>query len=244
MNNIEQPANTGNGKEFPEPHSELLFLRNNLFRRRIKLIHLADVIINDMKITRNDFVMVNSSLSNINLIDSTPGDLIYLLKMIVGTGGTLLMPVPSGNNFATHEVKSTYDLNDASVGNNTVNELFKLLPDTIQITTKSGSFTLWGKVAKRISASKEKNESEIDADNFFFSLSLLKAKVIGIGTPLSSFPLIVTGHSNSIFTTVIQSKKQNVISKFFEKDELFTFKNRGIPFFWMNTEKVYNKISQ
>lgn len=48
---------------------------------------------NDMHVTRNDKVVAYISLDKIKLIDSKPEDLIYLMKMIIGLKGMLLIPV-------------------------------------------------------------------------------------------------------------------------------------------------------
>ena len=73
----------------PSLVGELKFLKNNLRKRNIKLEEIAEVLLNEMNIRRGDIVMVHTSLQYIDLIDSQPEDLIFLLKMILGADGTL-----------------------------------------------------------------------------------------------------------------------------------------------------------
>jgi aminoglycoside N3'-acetyltransferase len=72
-------------------------LSDIIFNRKIKLVRLADIIIYDLNIKRNDTLYVHSSFRKLKLSDSNPEDFTYLLKMLVGTQGTLLMPNFSDN---------------------------------------------------------------------------------------------------------------------------------------------------
>lgn len=77
-------------------------LSNYILKRKIKLVQLADIIINDMKITRNDTVIVHVSMAKVRLTDAHPDDLVFLLKMIIGTQGSLFIhETPSYKNEST-----------------------------------------------------------------------------------------------------------------------------------------------
>jgi aminoglycoside N3'-acetyltransferase len=249
-----------------------MYLRNFILRRKIKLVQLADIIINDMNITRNDIVMIHTSLRNINLIDSHPEDLIHLLKMIVGTQGTLLMPTFSESHYKNLNSELLYKIRSASIRFDLINESFRQMPDTIQSCLPTESFAAWGKMTKSLSEENSKSENGFDAKNLFGKLCLLSAKIIGIGVSLTDFSFLhtigdilykdyperyskpikkinvdstgekFTGHYLHDLSDIIKSKSSDEISKFFEEVELRTFKKRGIPFFWLSAEKVYNKI--
>lgn len=158
-----------------------------ILKRRINLVQLADIIINEMNITRNDTVMVHSSLNKLKLIDSQPEDLIYLMKMLVGTQGTLLMPILKEN----------------------------------QVLLPAESFSAWGKLAKQISEDTLTSENASDKNDLIHKLSHLKAKIIGIGDPMTELSFLHTS-----------TKTANAI---------MTFRKRGIPFFVVNAEKVQDK---
>jgi aminoglycoside N3'-acetyltransferase len=213
-----------------------MYLRNLILRRKIKLVQLADIIINDLNIKRNDIVMVHTSLRSINLIDSHPEDLIYLLKMIVGAQGTLLMPTFLENQYQSLNYKLTSNNRSASNRYDLINELFRQMPDTIQSCVPAESFAVWGKMAKEIAEDNYISDTTFDKNEFFYKLFLIKAKIIGLGVSLTDLSFLT--HN---ILDIINYKSQGEISKFFEEGELKTFKKRGIPFFWISAEKLYNK---
>jgi aminoglycoside N3'-acetyltransferase len=248
-----------------------MYFRNFILKRKIKLVQLADIIINDMNITRNDIVMVHTSLHNINMIDFQPEDLIYLLKMIVGTKGTLLMPIfaESRNKIINYEL--TYYDWSAFFRNDLIIELFRQMPDTIQSCGTTESFVAWGKMAKNIAEDHYQFGNGFNKDNLFYKLYLMKAKIIGIGVPLPGFSFRnaidykdnkdslqrysgisnkesidfnvenIKGYYNHILFDTVNFKSQHKIFKHFEEGELRVFRKRGIPFFWINAEKFYSK---
>lgn len=214
------------------PYFNGTFIRykNSVLRKRIKLIQLADIIINDMNIKRNDILMVHISLRNIDLIDAKPEDFIYLLKMIVGTGGTLLMPTYSENQNKVKDLELPSDLQNAFSHYHLINELFSQMPDTIQTLLPVGSFAAWGSIAKSISEECSSKENGKNKNDLFGKLCRLKAKIIGIGTPLSDVSLDLSD--------LIKYKTQDEISEFLGEDKFKAFKKKGIPFFWINTGKI------
>jgi aminoglycoside 3-N-acetyltransferase len=214
-----------NHSEFIYSDGKLIFFRNSILKRRIKLVQLADIIINDMKITRNDIVMVHASLDNINLVDFKPEDLIYLLKMIIGIGGTLLMPAFQETQNKVPVSKLPHAICKGFSRYELINELFSQMPDTILSPCPAGTLAVWGRMAKNISEENNIIEKENDKDNFFGKLCQMNAKIIGIGTPVSDLTLFYTEGG----------------SKIFDEYELKVFKKRGIPFFLGNSEKVYKK---
>jgi aminoglycoside N3'-acetyltransferase len=218
---------------FPYYYGESRYFKDSFLKRKIKLVRIADILINDMNIARNDIVMVHTSLRYINLIDSKPEDLIYLLKMIIGTGGTLLMPTfrENQNEFLSSEL--TNDLRSSIVSYGLINELFRRMPDTIQGSHQVESFAAWGKLAKSIAENHYSSDNGFDNNSLFYKLSLLKAKIIGIGVPLSNISFF---HSDDI-----NLRPLFMISKHIKEDEAKDFKRRNIPFFWLDSESVYNR---
>lgn len=187
-----------------------LNFRNFIFKRKIKLVQLADIIINDLHITRNDIVLVHISLTNINLIDSTPEDLIFSLKMIVGTTGTLLIPICS-ERYSNSE--TTTKARNILKRNNLINELFRQMPETFQSSNQLESFAAWGVMAKNITGSYTKTRDEIDRNSLLNKLGLVKAKIVGIGVPAVDYSYL---------------------------NELKVFEKYGIPFFWVRAEEAFN----
>lgn len=212
-----------------------MHFRNLILKRKINLVQLADIIINDLNIKRDDVVIVNISLRNINLIDSKPEDLIYLLKMIVGTMGTLLMPTFSENQYRTLNSKLTYKVRTGSIRYDLINELFRQMPDTFQLGLPAESFAAWGKQAKSMAEGPYKSDL-FDKNEPLFKLHLLKAKIIGIGVTLKDFSILQRNLSD-----IVKFNSQNDLSKFFEEGELKSFKKRGLPFYYIDAEKVYNR---
>jgi hypothetical protein len=245
-----------------------MYLGNFVLKRKFKLVQLADIIINDMNITRNDIVMVYTSFRNINLIDSHPEDLIYLLKMIVGTQGTLLMPTFEENLGSIINSRLPYNKRSTFFRNDSINELFRQMPDTIQSYYTAKSFAAWGKMAKKITEDHNKSELPYYNNDLFFKLSLYKAKIIGIGVSLTDISFGDTldkespkrhpepmekenidstrekfaSHYLNTFYDIIKSKSPHEISELFAVDELRVFKKREILFFRADAEKVYNKV--
>jgi len=244
-----------------------MYFRNLIFKRKINLVQLADIIINDLNIKRDDVVMVHTSIFNINLIDSYPEDLIYLLKMIVGTQGTLLMPTFEENLGKIINSGLPYTKRSNFFRNDSVIELFRQMPDTIQSYYPAESFAAWGKMAKIITEDCSIKESEKNNNDLFGILCRLKAKIIGIGVSMTDISFSNTfdkespkrhpepvekenidstaekfaSHYLNIFYDIIKSKSPHEISEPFAVNELKVFKKRAIPFFRADAEKVYNK---
>jgi aminoglycoside N3'-acetyltransferase len=249
-----------------------MYFKDPVLKRKFKLVQLADIIINDMHVKRNDIVMVHISLGNIKLIDSTPEDLIFLLKMIVGTGGTLLMPTYLINDSRDPNSASTFDIRSAFISYDPIVELFRQMPDTFQSCSPAESFAAWGGMAKNISEYHYKSENETFRDNLFYKLCQLKAKIIGIGIRVTDDSFLhsisktnykastdrysevikregintsrdpVTGIFQDDLPDILKSESPDKISKHFKPDELKVFQKKGIPFFRVNAEKAYNKI--
>jgi hypothetical protein len=246
--------------------------RNLFLKRKIKLVQLADIIINEMKIKRNDIVLVHISLNNIKLIDSQPEDLLYLLKMIVGTQGTLLMPVFTDKHHKIVNPELPDETRSGYFNNSLVNDLFLQMPDVVQKGPAEQPFAVWGKMATYPDENDNEIENSLEKNNLFYKLFLLKAKVIGIGVSLADISfinlfdtaksketLVINSETNNnksikasggnnigqdhiIFSNIIKSTSKGRISDQFKEEELRVFKRRGISFFWLNAEKVYSRI--
>lgn len=236
--------------------------------KRIKLVQLADLLINDLNLNRNDIVLVNVSLTRFNLIDSTPTDLIHLLKMIVGTQGIILMPgisVDSDNDLSTggseNKVKGL-------AKDELINSIFRKLPDTVQSLLPSQSFSAWGSKAKLMTEIQQQSGLNTENNDLFFRLFKYQAKIVGIGVPLNDFYLYpVPEKTNKLinpepiedvritssgdgsgthflnkFQDIIRSKSQLELSEIFTEDEVKVISKGGIPFFRIDAEKAFSKV--
>lgn len=210
-----------------------MYFRNYITRRKIKLVQLADIIANDLNIKRNDIVMVNCSLSHITLSDSKPEDLIYLLKMIVGTNGTLLLPVYSKDH---PSAGSGIEVQGTNINNNLVYELFRQMPDTFQSSNSAEPFAAWGSMAKKIAEDHSEGGDEIEPKDLLYKLCQMKAKIIGIGVPVTDyfFQHLISKSNNK------ESNRRHYdeTSKNFKDDELKVFTKRGILFYMVRAEKA------
>ena len=246
-------------------------MKNSIIRRNIRLEKIAEIVINDMNLTRNDIVMVHTSLHYINLIDSQPEDLIYLLKMIIGTEGTLLMPVYAKNHYKVLNSKSPFNVKESFCSTGLINEVFRQLPETIQSCHPLKSVAAWGKMADYFVKDHYKSEFAFDQNSPFYKLFLTKAKIIGIGVPLANFSFLHTiddtndkyfpkrysepilkecidqngekriGNYRYNLPEIVESASPYRIVRYFDKDEMREFKKNCIPYFWADAEKVYNK---
>jgi len=211
----------------------IIFQKFNL-RRKVRLVELADIFINEMKLTRNDIVLVHSSLRNINLIDSQPQDLIYFLKMIVGADGALLMP--EFENIASN-VPNDEDPNEerSNINRyNILNEIFSQMTDVTKIGNPSELLSVWGKIPKYFTSGHLLDEVEANKKNLLYELSLMKAKIIGFGVPFDDLTFLNISETNFYFS-------QDIILKYFKEDEIKLFKKGGIQYFWADAEKYYQR---
>ena len=209
---------------YSRPNMKDTVNRNSVLRK-IRLVQLADIIINDLKLKRNDIVMVYSSLERINLIDSKPEDLIYLLKMLTGTGGTLLMKVSGNMNLSD---VAGHKLNRSDI----ICELFRQTPGTILSRFEGESFAAWGKMAENLAG--EHYSTGDSSGSLFSKLNILKAKIIGIGVTSDEIQISETSDDN-------KSQHLNEMLKA-EDDRLKVFLKHGIPFFRFDPELGYNKM--
>lgn len=258
-------------KKIPFLYGKFKYFKKLITKRNIKLERIAEIILNDLNLTRNDIVMVHSSFRYLNLIDAQPEDLIYLLKMIIGTNGTLLMPTFARNHYDILNSKLPYDIRNALCSTGLINEIFRQMPDTIQSCHPLKSVAAWGKMAKYFTKDHYKSEFAFDQNSPFYKLFLLKAKIIGIGVPLENFSFLHSvddtnseffpkrysepikkecidingkkkmGYYRHNLPEVVESTSPYRILRYFENDEMREFKKSGIPFFWADAEKVYNK---
>ena len=204
-----------------------------VLKRKIKLVQLADIIVNDMNIKRNDTVMVQISLDNINLVDFHQEDLIYLLKMLVGTEGALLMHTFAESNNKGLNSENSSDFRSVVLQNDPVFESFRQMPDTIQYSSlPSESLAVWGNLTKILTDDHFKSKNIIDKNDLINILCQSKAKIIGIGVTLKDFTFL-----NAIGIT---SESSSLLSDHFEENAVEVFIKRGIPFFRINAEKVNN----
>jgi hypothetical protein len=238
---------------------------------KIKLAELADIIINDMNITRNDIIMVHTSFDKVNLFDSKPEDLIYLLKMIVGTGGTILVPTFSNSTFKFLKFHLQSETDNPVCHTDGIIEQFKQMPDTFSGSSGTASFAVWGRMAKDIAKGLYKNGTSNGDSNIFSLLSSLKAKIIGIGVSLADISLPgsfsetidaestgnypestktkpdysdrenIPGQDTHNLSNLLKTRFPNDQFKLYDKDELNLFKKKGISFFRIDVEKFRSK---
>jgi len=257
--------------KIPQLYGKIKYFKNLIIKRNIKLDRIAEILLDDIKLTRNDIVMVHTSLRYINLVDSQPEDLLFLIKMVIGTEGTLLMPTYAKHNYKVLNSGSPFDLKKSLCSTGLINEIFRQMPDTIQSCHPLKSVAAWGKMASYFIEDHYKSEFAFDQNSPFYKLYVMKAKIIGIGVPLANFSFLHTiddtndqyfpkrysdpiekecidyngerkiGNYRCNIPEVVESVSPYRISKYFEKDEMREFKKSGIPFFWADAEKVYNK---
>jgi len=258
-------------KKAPSLVGELKFLKNNLRKRNIKLEEIAEVLLNEMNIRRGDIVMVHTSLQYIDLIDSQPEDLIFLLKMILGADGTLLMPTYPRKHYKVLYSKYAFDVKNTPCSTGLINEIFRQLPDTIQSCHPLKSVAVWGKLAEYFTRDHYKSELAFDQNSPFYKLFIEKGKIIGVGVPLANFSFLHavedtndqyfprrysdpltkecididgtrrTGQYRHNIPEVVDRVSPYRISKYFQDNEMREFKRGGIPFFLADSVKVYNK---
>jgi len=212
--------------------------------------------------------LVNASLSRFNLIDSTPTDLIHLLKMIVGTQGIILMPGISADTDHDPSTGRSENKVKGLAKDELINSIFRQLPDTIQSLLPSQSFSAWGSKAKLMTEVQQQSELDAENNDLFFRLFKYQAKIIGIGVPLNDLSLYpVPEKTNKLnnpvpmedvsitssgdgsgthflnkFQNIIRSKSQPEISEIFTEDEVKVISKRGIPFFRIDAGKAFSKI--
>jgi aminoglycoside N3'-acetyltransferase len=106
--------------------------------------------------------MVHTSLQNIKLNDFQPEDLIYFLKMVIGTEGTLLMPVFGKSNLTPFYSQSQPDKFNSFFGDDLITEVFQQMPDTIIGFNSKYTFAAWGKLANFITETNSNTESSLN----------------------------------------------------------------------------------
>lgn len=255
----------------PGLFGELKYLKNLIVKRDIKLEKIAEVILSELHLKRGDIVMVHSSLQYINLIDSRPEDLIYLLKMIIGTEGTLIMPTYVRKHYDILYNKNTFDVKHSLCSTGLINEVFRQMPDTIQSCHPLKSVAAWGKLARYITEDHYMSEFAFDKNSPFYKLFLTKGKIIGIGVPLANFSFLHTvddtndqyfpprysepiikecidndgnrrvGYYRHNLPDVVERVSPYRISRYFKDEEMREFKKGGVPYFSADSVKVYNK---
>src|ERR1035437_1805274 len=209
----------------------------------IKLVQLADIIINHMNIRRNDVVIVHQSLHNIKHSDFQPEDVIYLLKMIIGKEGTLLMPVFGKSNLAQFSSQSQNEKCNSLPGNDIITGLFQQMQDTIIGNYPNYTLAAWGKHAIFITETNTNIESGLDIVNLCHKLNEVKAKFIGIKVPsrkFSFFNYSTQARSkilSSKYSDKVHDKSLELIMELFKENELKMFSKQGISYIWVDSEK-------
>jgi aminoglycoside N3'-acetyltransferase len=258
-------------KKVPALSGKLKYLKSKIVRRDVKLENIAEVILNNFRLSRGDIVMVHTSLKYINLVDSRPEDLIHLLKMVIGTEGTLLMPVYARKHYDVLYSGKTLDIRNTLCSTGLINEVFRQMPDTIQSCHPLKSVAAWGRMACSLTDTHHLSELAFDENSPFYKLYLAKGKIIGIGVPLANFSFLHAiddtndqyfprrysvpvlkecididgnkrqGYYRHNIPEVVERVSPYRISKYFQYDEMREFKIKGVPYFWADSVKVYNK---
>lgn len=151
---------------------------STLPKRKIRLVQLADILVNDMHIKRNDFILVHASMTTISLTDASNDDLIFLLKMLVGVDGAILMPVHSNDS----------QKNKPDLISDPLSELFSKMPDTVRLINHSVTYAMWGKLTKDASAGNVKIGEEPGLMKLLENTDEMNIKTIGIGVPATDYP--------------------------------------------------------
>lgn len=207
---------------------------------KFKLLYFADIIINDMSIRRNDVVMVHTFFNNFKQRDFNPEDLIYLLKMIIGTGGTLLIPKPERRNVEQNDAHVLNDKYNPLHFNDQIYEVFLQMPDTITGTFPGYTLAAWGKHSIFLTEFGNYTESGPGRLSLGHKLNQLKAKFIGFTTPDKEFSFMDFSDHKDRKTAVSDNSNQvnNESFVFFtkqlEENENKILVKRGISFFRVN----------
>jgi aminoglycoside N3'-acetyltransferase len=197
-----------------------------------------------MNIRRNDVVLVHTSLHNLKHSDFQPEDLIYLLKMIIGTEGTLLMTVPGKINLTKINTQLQHDKGNSLPGNDQITDVFQHMKDTITGNYPGYTLAAWGKHANFMTETNNNTESSLDIVSLGYKLNQLKAKFIGFGVTFTEFSFLnFSNHaggksSSSKDSDQINNESFEFFREYFEENEIRTFTKRGISYFWVNCEKA------
>ncbi len=190
-------------------------LRFSFFKKNIKLVELADILINDLKIKRNDVLMVHADLNIFKLEDSQPEDLIYLLKMLVGRGGTILMPANTHQEDKISDLSALHRIKLNS--RESIVESFSQMPDTLRYHLREEQFVVWGKMVDYLAGINSGKTEEPVNTGIYNKLSFIKGKIIGIGVSISAASGLPV-HS--------------------VKEDSLEFTKKGISFFRVNTWNI------
>jgi aminoglycoside 3-N-acetyltransferase len=196
-----------------------------------------------MNIRRNDVVMVHTSLHNLKHSDFQPEDLIYLLKMIVGTEGTLLMPVSDKINLTQINTQDQYDNDNSIPCNDLITDVFQQMSDTITGNFPGYTLAVWGKQANFLTEAYNKAESSLDNVSPGYKLTQLKAKFIGFGVPNKELSFLNfinhTGIKSAAFKDSVKFNYDSFefLKEHFEEKEIKIIEKRGISYFRVNIQR-------
>jgi aminoglycoside 3-N-acetyltransferase len=147
----------------------------------ITLPQLADLLINNMGLRRGDTIMVHTSLHHIRSQHFSPEDVIYLLMMIVGKEGTLIMPTFTAKHYTFLYKKKPFDCRKTMGKNGLINELFRMMLETKRSCHPLKSVAAWGKNADYLIKDHHLSECAFDKNSPFYRLYELEGKIVGLG---------------------------------------------------------------
>lgn len=237
----------------------------------MKLKKLADIIINEFKVKRNDVVLAYISFSEINLTDASQQDAVYLLKMILGNNGTLIM----------HDLADRHNhrYREISTENNSFTdplfrdiEIFCKMPDPDTGTLFKEPFMVWGSLMNEISEKEKAGKDGLESGYLLDSLYQNSGKIIGMGVSRSSLSIINALYylrlqrsainQNASLDHSVLDKGHAGIGPDFSKQDLFdarncqeftsklinqaylSYKNEGIGYFMADIRSLYQKELQ
>jgi aminoglycoside N3'-acetyltransferase len=212
----------------------------SLYNRKIKLVHFADIIINHLSIRRNNVLMVYTSLHDLKRYDFQPEDFIYLLKMIIGTEGILLMPVTGKSNLTSINTQIQPDRYDSLQGNDLISDAFLQMPDTIRLNYPGYTLAAWGKNPNSITETSSNTDLNPDSTSLRYKLNQLKAKFFGFEVPVkNNLFLNDSSHAKSKNishkdTDSAYNESVGLILDLFEENEFRMITEQGISYRWLD----------
>jgi aminoglycoside N3'-acetyltransferase len=215
----------------------------SLFTKKIKLVHLADIIINHMDIRRNDVLMVYTSLHDLKHADFQPEDFIYLLKMIIGTDGILLMPVRDKSKLTQINTQSQLAKRDSLQGYDLISDAFLQMQDTISLNFPGYTLASWGDHADSITEPNDGADLNPNCISLRDTLSQMKAKFIGFGVLVEKNTFLDdSGNAKSKNLPPKGADKAyndtpGIILDLFEGNEFKMFTEQGISYRWIDRSK-------
>lgn len=180
--------------EYIKKHKKL----NNIVKRQYRkysqseiiLFNISDILINKFNIKYGDTIIVHTSFKHIRKSDFEPEDLIFLLQMIVGSEGNIIMPsFRKSKDFI--QQKKFYESKSFGYSGLT-NEIFRMNFNVKRSLHPWKSCVVWGKDADYLIRDHWKSTKAFDENSPFYKAKLLNGKYVGIGCGFDNCSFIHT----------------------------------------------------